>query len=36
MLAYCDKIADVIRNSLLKSHKFGLDEENYIGLVGIL
>ena len=34
MLAYCDKIAHVIRNSLLQSHKFGLDEEKHIGLVG--
>ena len=33
MLAYCDKIAHVIRNSLLQSHKFGLDEEKHIGLV---
>ena len=34
MLAYCDKIAHVIRNSLLQSHKFGFDKENHIGLVG--
>lgn len=29
MLAYCDKIADVIRKSLLK-----YDQDNIIGLVG--
>ena len=29
MLAYCDKIADTIRNSLLK-----YDPDNIIGLVG--
>ncbi len=34
MLAYCDKIAHVVRNSLLQSHKYGFDKENHIGLVG--
>ena len=34
MLAYCDKIADVVRNSLVQSHKLGFDPELHIGLVG--
>jgi len=34
MLAYCDKIAHIIRNSLVKSHSTGLDPEMHIGLVG--
>ena len=34
MLAYCDKIAYVVRNALVQSHKLGLDEEQHIGLVG--
>ena len=33
-LAYCDKIADVIRTSLLKSHSLGFDDDRMIGLVG--
>lgn len=33
-LAYCDKIAYVIRNSLIQSHRNGLDPELHIGPVG--
>ena len=34
MLAYCDKIADIVRKSLVQSHKLGFDPELHIGLVG--
>lgn len=33
-LAYCDKIAYVIRNSLIQSHRNGLDPELHIGPIG--
>lgn len=33
-LAYCDKIAWIVRESLVQSHSLGFDPELHVGLVG--